>query len=716
MSSLTSPKSSRKRIKKRPPVKLTVKIPSPEKKRKKMKSESLDFDDHDYTCTVCDFCSKSFGDGAKLLSHMRKSHRQGSHICMCHGKLFKTRRSMQSHEEKMQDGTMGQRKNYRKYTQEALLNAYNAVKEGKMSTRKAAKKFSIPFTTLLDRVAGRFEVNTYMATSGPRPLISRDDEQKLCLHVQFMAAIGYTYLRTTVTQLATELATFKCVLDEGKSLSDNWYRKFVNRWPELSKKPKGASAVSPASTEVVKKYYQEYVQTLTTHGIEGKPENIYCLTVYELNIQKYDQNQGKKKCSGNKVSDMVSIILCSNAAGSSIAPFFVFSGGAYSDKLMEGSLPNSQARVSPSGVMDSSMFKDYFKNHLLKLLKADMDVKEGPVLVTYNGHLIHFEIERIEWARKHGVLLFALPPVTDHLKSSLDSEMKDMFHQLFKQEAKKYQKKHFGDPLTKYNVWSVVRKVFPQVFTKRILIRFFKNAGIYPVVPELVDPEVTYADVEDLDESVYDDLESTEAFLQVRLPFPNVANRVLLRRNGLPLQTSNKMLERFGQPSKKDEKAPLKLATTEHSYVHGVVLSQAENETDDTVAVKPIIDVPHSSGPLFAPDPATKGVKIEDTDTVEHVISEVTTASHVGVEDPVLVIETQVVSSVVEVGTTELIPVIDLAGGADVGESQVQEFTVRTSSQEPGSETDPDQPASLPRYAYVVDPATKIKYKIMFTK
>lgn len=46
--------------------------------------------------------------------------------------------------------------NYRtKYTQEMLQEAIEAVKEGGMAVRQAARQFGVPKTTLVDRLAER---------------------------------------------------------------------------------------------------------------------------------------------------------------------------------------------------------------------------------------------------------------------------------------------------------------------------------------------------------------------------------------------------------------------------------------------------------------------------------------------------------------------------------------------------------------------------------
>ena len=61
----------------------------------------------------------------------------------------------------------------------------------KLSVNHAALKYSVPVTTLKDRVAGWVSLSTF--ASGPPSLLSRQEEADLLEHVKYTASVGYGY-------------------------------------------------------------------------------------------------------------------------------------------------------------------------------------------------------------------------------------------------------------------------------------------------------------------------------------------------------------------------------------------------------------------------------------------------------------------------------------------------------------------------------------------
>jgi hypothetical protein len=53
---------------------------------------------------------------------------------------------------------------YKDYDDDRMLRAYEAVRDGRLSIRRAAEQFSVPKSTLADKVSGRVRV---VCHSGP---------------------------------------------------------------------------------------------------------------------------------------------------------------------------------------------------------------------------------------------------------------------------------------------------------------------------------------------------------------------------------------------------------------------------------------------------------------------------------------------------------------------------------------------------------------------
>jgi len=91
------------------------------------------------------------------------------------------------------------------------------------------------------------QVHPETLSSGPQPLLSQEQESRLVNHIKKMTHLGYGYTRTEVTTLATDYAVDLGLKGkDGKPLSLQWFRSFMDRWPELKTQRPRALAMSRA--------------------------------------------------------------------------------------------------------------------------------------------------------------------------------------------------------------------------------------------------------------------------------------------------------------------------------------------------------------------------------------------------------------------------------------------------------------------------------------
>ncbi|XP_062331300.1 uncharacterized protein LOC134031609 [Osmerus eperlanus] len=113
--------------------------------------------------------------------------------------------------------------------------------------------------------------------------------------------------------------------------------------------------------------------------------------------------------------DHITVLACLNAAGGDIPPFVIygngFPGGAYTTGAPRGTLFGK----SPSGYIDSELFRRWFQDHFIKHA-----VRERPLLLIFDGHKSHLDLEVINTARREGVVLLCLPPHLSHVLQPLD--------------------------------------------------------------------------------------------------------------------------------------------------------------------------------------------------------------------------------------------------------------------------------------------------------
>ena len=98
-----------------------------------------------------------------------------------------------------------------------------------MSEYRAAKVYSVPPTTLRDRISGRVTTD---ARVGHETIFTSEEEDKLYQHITYMADIGFGYNKTTIQYMAKDFADSLGKSSKGEKLSDNWFYGFTKRKSE----------------------------------------------------------------------------------------------------------------------------------------------------------------------------------------------------------------------------------------------------------------------------------------------------------------------------------------------------------------------------------------------------------------------------------------------------------------------------------------------------
>ncbi|KAJ8321557.1 hypothetical protein KUTeg_000888 [Tegillarca granosa] len=95
---------------------------------------------------------------------------------------------------------------FHNWTNEAMARAIQEVKTNGVPVRKAAKMYSVPRSTLHDRISGRVEEN---AKWGGAPVLPADDELKLVENAKQRASLGIGFTKYNFLRCASELAKFR---------------------------------------------------------------------------------------------------------------------------------------------------------------------------------------------------------------------------------------------------------------------------------------------------------------------------------------------------------------------------------------------------------------------------------------------------------------------------------------------------------------------------
>jgi hypothetical protein len=84
----------------------------------------------------------------------------------------------------------------KKYTEEDMENAINAVQNKEMSQNKSAAKFGVPRSTLSDKLK-----NKYGNVSGAPTLLGQAVETLLASHLIYLADIGFAFNKKEIFEV-----------------------------------------------------------------------------------------------------------------------------------------------------------------------------------------------------------------------------------------------------------------------------------------------------------------------------------------------------------------------------------------------------------------------------------------------------------------------------------------------------------------------------------
>ncbi|XP_046565965.1 uncharacterized protein LOC124274649, partial [Haliotis rubra] len=257
-----------------------------------------------------------------------------------------------------------------------------------MEDNTAARKFSVPETTLRDRARGRIHPETLK--SGTEPILSLGEESRLVEHLKFMSSVGYGYTRLEVTTLASQYAVQLGKRNRDDPFSLLWYYEFMKRWPSLKldkPHPLEVFRAKATSQEAVSKYFVK---------LRAVPEK----------------------------SSTTTLIGCGKALGQQIPPYFVLKGQRLRLDILSGCTPGTNATTSDSGWSTMEICSTYLNDHFLKYAQRS-DLSQ-PILLLYDGYCSHVSLPIIDWAISQNIFLMENREADD----SLFRQKEDALHKI----------------------------------------------------------------------------------------------------------------------------------------------------------------------------------------------------------------------------------------------------------------------------------------------
>ena len=368
-------------------------------------------------------------------------------------------------------------KKFKQWSEDVMEKAINAVINDGVSIRRAAEDYGIPKSTLGDRISGRILPGS---SSGPRKLLTTEEEEDLVAFLRRCAAIGYPKSRKDLMELVQRILEGKGIEHQ---VSNGWWNAFCKRNPNLTLRAPATlsqARVSATDREVIDNYFDLLEKTMIEYiyDLVGKPGQLFNMDesgfplspkapkgIFEVGTQN-----AAAVNSGNKAQ--ITVLACVSAAGHCLPSMVIFDREKFPMELADGEIPGTIYGFSSNGWIDQELFENWFSHHFLRYAPATK-----PLLLIMDGHSSHYHPYTIHKAAEEEVILFALPPNTTHVAQPLD---KGCFGPLKAKWGEVCHKYMINNPVNRYCFSRLLHEAWAAMSASNI-IAGFRTTGIYPI-------------------------------------------------------------------------------------------------------------------------------------------------------------------------------------------------------------------------------------------
>ena len=251
--------------------------------------------------------------------------------------------------------------------------AIDAVKTSRMSITAAAKEYSVPKSTLDDRVLGKGKY----PRAGRCTLLSSEDETLVAETCQLFSEWGFPLTKNNVLGIVGDFCKDKGIKPfNAKGPGRHWWDGFLKRNPSICvRKPQALQiyCAKAATREHLDHFYINVLKKdLDRLGLINKPEQIFnvdetsfCLSGRTQNVITAKGDKAPQMVIGGTGRENITVQTCISAAGKILPPLIVYTGQRLSPTLTMGGPCGARYCVSPNGWMTTTAFLDWFQNLLI---------------------------------------------------------------------------------------------------------------------------------------------------------------------------------------------------------------------------------------------------------------------------------------------------------------------------------------------------------------
>ena len=381
----------------------------------------------------------------------------------------------------------------KRYTEEDMAKAVEAVNNGELSRKRASSRYCIPRATLVGRLTGwKNRAPAKQSKPGRVPDLTPAIEEDLAENLKILNKWGFGLSRKEIINLVGTFVKENNIVTRFKDgvPGKDWFIGFCKRHNLSCKKPIKRQSIRTERTnpEILREFFQLYENTLNDLNLRNSPEKIFNIdetslcsdpsntkVVSERNKPVFRHTHGTGRTN-------TSILFCIAADGSKLPPFILYKAKNLWDQWMpSNAYPNTGYTATPHGWMTESSFFLWFKNHFIKF-----GPKKRPLLLIFDGHTSHVSVNLIKLAMEENITLLKLPPHTTHVLQPLDAVPFGCFKKTWDEELTKWQRENYGMALSKADLAVMVGKIWAQLPTK-LIHKSFEITGLYPINSNAID-------------------------------------------------------------------------------------------------------------------------------------------------------------------------------------------------------------------------------------
>lgn len=385
----------------------------------------------------------------------------------------------------------------RQWSESNMMAAINHMKSTpNASVRKTAISFSVPRTTLRDRLSGRISVD---AKPGRKPHLDSSLENKLIDYATNRAKMGIGFGKSQFLKYAGKLAKKHKRGFKRETPSNRWWRLVKSRHAgKLTlRQPEGTASVREQCMDPVKvaKYFTALKQVMEESDLLDKPNNLWNMdeTGLQLDVKpkKVATEKGTKHLhsitSGNR--ETITVIACVNAHGKALPPHVIIKG-----KTVK-SLMGFNTEAAPAGTNWSWSETGWTKQGLAKLWFTNTFLAnigpERPQLLILDGHDSHNFLELIDLAIANRIHIVEMPSHTSNWLQPCDRSLFKPLKDYYRSSAQELMSQFPGIITCRSNFTTLFATAWQQAMTVSNITAGFRSCGIFPFDPSAI-PDRAY--------------------------------------------------------------------------------------------------------------------------------------------------------------------------------------------------------------------------------